>query len=52
MTARGEVAKRGWERGVDKHNITTAADIGLRRDQIHEARQLRDANAAGSDPRE
>jgi hypothetical protein len=37
-----EVAKRGWERGVDKHNITTTNDIGLRRDQIHEARQLRD----------
>ena len=39
---RGEVAKRGWESGVDKHNITTAADLGLRRDQIHEARKVRD----------
>tara|TARA_R110002074_G_scaffold104113_7_gene224752 strand:+ start:2409 stop:2627 length:219 start_codon:yes stop_codon:yes gene_type:complete len=39
---RGEVAKRGWESGVDKTNITTSADIGLRRDEIHEARQLRD----------
>ena len=38
---RGEVAKRGWESGVDKHNITTAADLGLRRDQIHEARKVR-----------
>ena len=41
--ARGEVAKRGWESGVDKHNITTSADLGLRRDQIHDARLLRDA---------
>ena len=40
---RGEVAKRGWESGVDKDNITTAADLGLRRDEIHEARKLRDA---------
>ena len=30
---RGEVAKRGWESGVDKHNITTAADLGLRGDR-------------------
>ncbi|NYS26414.1 hypothetical protein HUK65_15615 [Rhodobacteraceae bacterium 2376] len=44
--ARGEVAKRGWESGVDKHNITTSAELGLRRDQIHEARRLRDAEAA------
>lgn len=44
--ARGDVAKRGWESGVDKRNITTAADLGLRRDQIHEARQLRDAEVA------
>lgn len=43
---RGEVAKRGWESGVDKDNITTAADLGLRRDEIHEARKLRDAEAA------
>ena len=38
---RGEVARRGWESGVDKGNITTASDLGLRRDEIHEARQLR-----------
>ncbi|WP_223425447.1 hypothetical protein [Tateyamaria pelophila] len=43
---RGEVAKRGWESGVDKRNTTTAADLGLRRDQIHEARLIRDAEAA------
>lgn len=43
---RGEVAKRGWESGVDKHNITTSADLGLRRDEIHEARKLRDVEAA------
>ena len=44
--ARGEVAKRGWESGVDKRSITTASDLGLRRDQIHEARRLRDAESA------
>jgi len=44
--ARGEVAKRGWESGVEKHNITTSADLGLRRDQIHDARLIRDAEAA------
>lgn len=38
---RGEVAKRGWESGVDKRNTTTAADLGLRRDEIHEARMER-----------
>lgn len=43
---RGEVAKRGWESGVDKDNITTAADLGLRRDEIHAARKLRDAERA------
>jgi len=43
---RGEVAKRGWESGVDKRNITTASDLGLRRDQIHDARLIRDAEAA------
>jgi hypothetical protein len=40
----------GQKRVSDTNPIATAADIGLRRDQIHEARQLRDANAAGSDP--
>jgi len=30
---RGEVAKRGWESGVSKQNITTAADLGLRGDR-------------------
>jgi len=44
--ARGEVAKRGWESGVEKRNITTSADLGLRRDQIHDARLIRDAEAA------
>lgn len=43
---RGEVAKRGWESGVDKHNTTTAADLGIRRDEIHEARRFRDAEVA------
>lgn len=43
---RGEVAKLGWESGVDKSNTTTAADLGLRRDEIHEARKFRDAEAA------
>ncbi|MDF2140808.1 hypothetical protein [Paenirhodobacter sp. CAU 1674] len=36
------MAKRGWESGVDKDNITTAADLGLRRDEIHEARTMRE----------
>lgn len=43
---RGEVAKRGWESGVDRDNITTSADLGLRRDEIFEARRFRDAEAA------
>lgn len=43
---RGEVAKRGWESGVDKANITTAADLGIRRDEIHEYRAIRDAERA------
>ena len=40
------MAKRGWESGVDKRNTTTAADLGLRRDQIHDARLIRDAEVA------
>lgn len=48
--ARGEVA-RGSVRtdivGTDNDvRPATAADVGLRRDQIHEARQIRDAEAA------
>ena len=47
--ARGEVAKAGqYERAnVENDNVSpaTAADLGLRRDEIHEARQLRDAEA-------
>lgn len=39
---RGEVAQNGCC-GVDKHNTTTAADLDLRRDEIHEARKFRDA---------
>ena len=48
--ARGEVAKVGqYERAnVENDNVSpaTAADLGLRRDQIHEARIIRDAEAA------
>jgi hypothetical protein len=48
--ARGEVAKAGqYERAnVENNNVSpaTAADLGLRRDQIHEARRFRDAEAA------
>lgn len=45
---RGEVAGIGGNRGnqfasVDNANAATAADLGLRRDEIHEARKLRDA---------
>jgi hypothetical protein len=49
---RGEVAKGSTGRGdkiVDDHNDfkpATAADLGLRRDEIHEARKLRDAEHA------
>lgn len=46
---RGEVARLGSNQtnvGVGDHNtLPTAADIGLRRDEIHEARKLRDAEA-------
>lgn len=38
---RGEVAGHGRSK-VEPDNVTTAADLGLRRDEIHEARQLRD----------
>lgn len=46
---RGEVvgAHDGARKRVDDANaIATAADLGLRRDQIHEARLIRDAEAA------
>jgi len=39
---RGEVAGHGRSK-VEADNVTTAADIGLRRDEIHDARKLRDA---------
>ncbi|MDN2584054.1 hypothetical protein [Aquibium sp. ELW1220] len=50
--ARGEVASatssRGnqWTVAAGNEAPVTAADLGLRRDQIHEARQFRDAEAA------
>ena len=47
--ARGEVvgAHDGARKRVgDDNAIATASDLGLRRDQIHEARQLRDAEVA------
>ncbi|MBD3788631.1 MAG: hypothetical protein IE922_17030 [Sphingomonadales bacterium] len=47
--ARGEVfgAHNGARNRVEGSNaIAATADLGLRRDQIHEARQLRDAEAA------
>lgn len=45
--ARGEVAS-GRPKSVENGNTfqATASDLGLRRDQIHEARQIRDAEAA------
>jgi hypothetical protein len=45
---RGEVASRGGERSGLQHSplAPTAADLGIRRDEIHEARRLRDAEAA------
>lgn len=48
--ARGEVARGREGRGLgvarDNAQIATAADLRLRRDQIHEARQIRDAETA------
>jgi len=40
---RGEVARHGRHSDVDHSNVTTSADLGLRRDEIHEARGIRDA---------
>lgn len=46
---RGEVKRLGGDTsGVEYSNTASAADLGLRRDEIHEARQIRDAEA--SDP--
>lgn len=42
---RGEVAGHGRSK-VEADNVTTTADLGLRRDEIHAARRLRDAEAA------
>lgn len=47
--ARGEVAGHGGGRNfkvADSNVETTTAELGLRRDEIHEARQIRDAEAA------
>jgi len=46
--ARGEVHRHGGQvpRDVADPNIPSVSDLGLRRDQIHEARRLRDAEAA------
>lgn len=43
---RGEISKRGAH--VGDHNMSTS-DLGLRRDEIHEARQVRDAVKAKPD---
>lgn len=47
---RGEVAGHGGGRNFkvadDNVETATAADLGLRRDEIHEARRMRDAEAA------
>lgn len=48
---RGEVSKGGGRPDcVEDRNAVpaTAADLGLRRDEIHDARKLRDAEAAGT----
>ncbi|MFN6978891.1 MAG: hypothetical protein ACK4OP_12250 [Gemmobacter sp.] len=46
--ARGEVHRHGGQvpRDVADPNIPSVSDLGLRRDEIHEARQIRDAEAA------
>lgn len=43
---RGEVASAGQRSNVVADNVSTAADLGIRRDEIHEARRLRDAETA------
>lgn len=45
---RGEVQRHGGQvpRDVADTNIPTAADLGIRRDEIHAARRLRDAERA------
>jgi hypothetical protein len=43
--ARGEVAGHGRSK-VEPANVTKASDLGLRRDQIHDARLIRDAEVA------
>ena len=43
---RGEVATVGQRANVVDSNVSTAADLGLRRDEIHDWRKLRDAEAA------
>jgi hypothetical protein len=46
--ARGEVHRHGGQlpRDVGDSNIPSVDDLGLRRDEIHDARKLRDAEAA------
>lgn len=46
--ARGEVHRHGGQvpRDVADPNIPSVSDLGLRRDEIHESRQIRDAEAA------
>lgn len=46
--ARGEVHRHGGQvpRDVADPNIPSVSELGLRRDEIHEARQIRDAEAA------
>lgn len=44
---RGEVHRHGGDKSnVAGDNVATAADLGLRRDEIHAARKLRDAERA------
>ena len=43
---RGEVATIGQRSNVAAPNVSTAAELGLRRDEIHEARKIRDAERA------
>ena len=40
---RGGKTWRATAKGFDGHNAPSAADLGIRRDEIHEARQFRDA---------
>ena len=46
IAVRGGNGNNQFGNVADKRNLVTAADLGVRRDEIHEARKLRDAEEA------